>query len=286
MSLVLDSQTAAGYLERLQAQLWETGDHSRDDDIASIICMLHSPLFLQLLNLQESFQDLSHLSASQPLTEDAFDFSPSGELILRDEVTETHTANDVSAASTLSLRPSYVGPGSAISTHSYNIEFQRSLERAAKGRQTETVCLYKPENTSLGFSVIGLKDEEDEELGIYVQDIQPAGIAAKDGCLREGDQLLAIDGQPLDISHQQAIHILQSAQGPVEIVVARASAALPTGSAPPSVPPPLSPAGGGFESQVVVVVGGSEEEGGGEGVEEEDEDGGQGEKADMVSVNR
>ncbi|KAK7495915.1 hypothetical protein BaRGS_00012905, partial [Batillaria attramentaria] len=42
-----------------------------------------------------------------------------------------------------------------------------------------------------------------------------------DGRLREGDQLLAIDGQPLDISHQQAIHILQSAQGPVEIVVAR-----------------------------------------------------------------
>nr|KAG5705900.1 hypothetical protein BaRGS_030790 [Batillaria attramentaria] len=43
----------------------------------------------------------------------------------------------------------------------------------------------------------------------------------RDGRLREGDQLLAIDGQPLDISHQQAIHILQSAQGPVEIVVAR-----------------------------------------------------------------
>ncbi|XP_076440222.1 multiple PDZ domain protein-like isoform X9 [Babylonia areolata] len=281
MSLVSDSQTAAGYLERLQAQLWEAGDHSRDDDIASIICMLDSPLFLQLLNLQESFQDLSHLSASQPLTEDAFDFSPSGELLLREEVSDNHTANDVSAASTLSLRPTYMGPGSAISTHSYNIEFQRSLERAAKGRQTETICLFKPENTSLGFSVVGLKDEEDEELGIYVQDIQPAGIAAKDGRLREGDQLLAIDGQPLDISHQEAIHILQSAQGPVEIVVARGPASKnPVSVAATQSPTSPTSSGDAFESQGV--VGG---EPGAEGVGEvglEDGGQGQGDKSDMV----
>ena len=50
--VLTDSETAAEYLEQLQAQLWETGDHSRDDDIASIICMLDSPLFKQLLNLQ------------------------------------------------------------------------------------------------------------------------------------------------------------------------------------------------------------------------------------------
>lgn len=83
--------------------------------------------------LQESLQDLSQLSATQPLTEDAFEFSPTGELILAGQTLDSHVANDVSAASTLSLRPTYVGPGSAISTHSYNIEFQRSLERAAKG---------------------------------------------------------------------------------------------------------------------------------------------------------
>lgn len=41
------------------------------------------------------------------------------------------------------------------------------------------------------------------------------------GRLRERDQILAIDGQPLDISHQEAIRILQSAGGLVEIVVAR-----------------------------------------------------------------
>lgn len=45
----------------------------------------------------------------------------------------------------------------------------------------------------------------------------------RDGRLREGDQILAIDGQPLDtnVSHQQAIAILQQARGVVELVVAR-----------------------------------------------------------------
>ena len=90
--------------------------------------------------LQESLQDLSQLSATQPLTEDAFEFSSMGELILAGQALDNHVANDVSAASTLSLRPTYVGPGSAISTHSYNIEFQRSLERAAKG-----ICLLSTE---------------------------------------------------------------------------------------------------------------------------------------------
>ncbi|XP_025111382.1 patj homolog isoform X6 [Pomacea canaliculata] len=231
MSLVTDAETAAEYLERLQSRLWEIGDHSRDDDIASIICMLDSPLFKRLLTLEESMLDLNQLSKTQPLTEDSFDFSPTGELLLA----EGYAGHDVSAASTLSLRAPFSGPGSAISTHSYNIEFQRSLERAAKGREMETINLYKPENTSLGFSVIGLKDEEKGELGIYVQDIQPAGIAAQDGRLREGDQLLAIDGQPLDISHQQAIHILQNSQGPVEIVVARGPIPPAAGAAPEAV---------------------------------------------------
>ena len=43
----------------------------------------------------------------------------------------------------------------------------------------------------------------------------------RDGRLREQDQILAIDGQPLDLSHHEAIRILQSAQGLVQLVVAR-----------------------------------------------------------------
>lgn len=51
----------------------------------------------------------------------------------------------------------------------------------------------------------------------------------RDGRLQEGDQILAIDGQPLDsnISHQQAISILQQARGLVELVVARGGITAP-----------------------------------------------------------
>ncbi|KAJ8305992.1 hypothetical protein KUTeg_016537 [Tegillarca granosa] len=103
----------------------------------------------------------------------------------------------------------------------YDLEFQRAIERAAQEREVETIKLFKPENSSLGFSVVGLKTDNQGELGIFVQDIQPGGIAARDGRLREKDQILAIDGQPLDISHQEAIRILQSARGLVELIVAR-----------------------------------------------------------------
>lgn len=50
-----------------------------------------------------------------------------------------------------------------------------------------------------------------------------SSVCCRDGRIHEGDQILAIDGQPLDsnISHLQAISILQKARGLVELVVAR-----------------------------------------------------------------
>jgi hypothetical protein len=47
----------------------------------------------------------------------------------------------------------------------------------AAGRQVTRIQLYKPEGGSLGFSVVGLRSEHQGELGIYVQEIQPEGIA-------------------------------------------------------------------------------------------------------------
>lgn len=105
----------------------------------------------------------------------------------------------------------------------YNRHFQRQCEDAAQGRNVKYIDLFKPDGSSLGFSVVGLKSEHKGELGIYVQEIQPHGIASQDGQLFEGDQILAIDGRFLDsqISHQQAITILQGARGVVHLVVAR-----------------------------------------------------------------
>lgn len=123
----------------------------------------------------------------------------------------------------------------AIATHGYTVEFQRAVEQAAQGREVLQIQLHKPEGSSLGFSVVGLKSEQRGELGIFIQEFQQDGVAAKDGRLQEGDQILAIDGQPLDtnISHQQAISILQQARGLVELVIAR-------GGIPPIEPSPTA----------------------------------------------
>ncbi|KAK6188757.1 hypothetical protein SNE40_004870 [Patella caerulea] len=228
MSLVAVSEQAADIVDRLQARLQEQGDFSRDEELSSAICMLESPLFHQLLTLQESIQELKNISDNEPLTEDSFDFSSSGKLHLQpSHVTHMrdvgHMRYDedeaLSDTATLDLRKTYLN--NSISTHNYKIEFQKAIQNSAHSRTVETIKLFKPDNSSLGFSVVGLKSENHGELGIFVQDIQPGGIAAKDGRLQERDQILAIDGQPLDISHQEAIRILQSAQGLVDLVVAR-----------------------------------------------------------------
>ena len=59
---------------------------------------------------------------------------------------------------------------------------EKIVRQAADGRETHTVFLHKAENCSLGFSVVGLRSQNKEELGIFVQEIQPDGLAARYIC--------------------------------------------------------------------------------------------------------
>ncbi|XP_075445272.1 multiple PDZ domain protein [Ascaphus truei] len=104
-------------------------------------------------------------------------------------------------------------------------DFDQIIKQMAQGRQIETLDLVKPPSGGLGFSVVGLKSENRGELGIFVQEIQEGSVAHRDGRLKEVDQILSINGQPLDqtITHHQAIVILQRAQDEVQLVVARGS---------------------------------------------------------------
>ena len=79
-------------------------------------------------------------------------------------------------------------PEQKAETMVYDPQFREAIEIAAQGREVKYINLYKPDGSSLGFSVVGLKSEHKGELGIYVQEIQPHGIAAQDGRLLEGDQ--------------------------------------------------------------------------------------------------
>ena len=83
----------------------------------------------------------------------------------------------------------------------YPHEFDKVIQQSSLGREIHTIKvrvnklykiininltffmfmnqLFKPEGSSLGFSVVGLKSQDKGELGIFVQEIQPYGIAAR-----------------------------------------------------------------------------------------------------------
>lgn len=69
--------------------------------------------------------------------------------------------------------PTYPTRSAPYDTPSYQEEFQKAIEKAAVGREVETIKLFKPEKQSLGFSVVANPGDP----AIYVQDIQPGGIA-------------------------------------------------------------------------------------------------------------
>ena len=93
----------------------------------------------------------------------------------------------------------------------------------ANGREVEHITLEKQQDSSLGFSVVGLESDNRGELGIFVQDIQPDTVADVDGRLKESDQILVINGKPLglNVSHTEAIAALQAVKDVVQLVVAR-----------------------------------------------------------------
>lgn len=209
MSLINDSHHAVSILENIQAQLHSQGNANLNDDLTSIMHMLSSPVFHHILNLLDSVDELKQVLNSNLLSEDAYNFTNTGDLVLSLEDRTTLVNIKYNSVS---------HPTGTVATEEYNQEIQKAIERAAQGRKLINIQLYKPKNGGLGFSVVGMKDDN---LGIFVQGIQPESVAANDGRLQEGDQILAIDGQPLDFSHKTAIELLHSARGSVELVVAR-----------------------------------------------------------------
>uniref|UniRef100_A0A669D7E8 PATJ crumbs cell polarity complex component n=1 Tax=Oreochromis niloticus TaxID=8128 RepID=A0A669D7E8_ORENI len=91
------------------------------------------------------------------------------------------------------------------------------------GRPTDVVRLTRPLTGGLGFSVVGLNPTGSSSRGVFIKHVQPGGIAHRDGRLQERDQILVINGSPLEpgISQQQALSLLQQPGETVELVVAR-----------------------------------------------------------------
>lgn len=80
------------------------------------------------------------------------------------------------------LSPADIPPDYAlatVSTDAYAEEFRLTISRGARGRDVYTIQLFKPEGCSLGFSVVGLRNESRGELGIFIQEVQLNGIAGR-----------------------------------------------------------------------------------------------------------
>uniref|UniRef100_A0A3B3RT09 PATJ crumbs cell polarity complex component n=1 Tax=Paramormyrops kingsleyae TaxID=1676925 RepID=A0A3B3RT09_9TELE len=174
------------WLRRLQARLKERGDLPTEEKLSLLKSVLQSPLFHQILTLQKSLQHLKNQVGNQGLSHFGF-------------ITQ--------------LEPHYL----------LKSGLPLRLSPGLQGRPVAHIELQKPTAGGLGFSVVGLRSEHHGELGIFVQEIQPGSVAHCDGRLREGDQILSIDGQLLDqtVTHQQAVSFLQKATEKVHLVVAR-----------------------------------------------------------------
>ena len=256
MSLLTNTNQAIEILELFRESLKAKGDYEHDIELADMVQMLDSPLFKQIITVQDSLKELKEKSLVTPnIHVDDFEFSPTGELLFQQGGTghdhmvggsqqslvssgdgHSHHLSDYASGGQWrntqeDLSAGYVdvqSSGAAIDQGLYdsayidNEDFIRNVQMAGQGRDLETIKLMKPDFGGLGFSVVGLKSENRGELGIFVQDIQAGGVADRDGRLHESDQILAINGKRVDtvMKHEDAISLLQNTKGVVELIVA------------------------------------------------------------------
>ncbi|XP_064591169.1 multiple PDZ domain protein isoform X19 [Zonotrichia leucophrys gambelii] len=226
MIIATDTHRALQAMERLQTKLRDRGDIANEEKLSLLKSVLQSPLFNQILSLQTSVQQLRDQVNITPSIHSSGEFPqllhhgvnmgsfPLNESYLLAQ--QNGNPANVLETSMTSITPQLNGKFSSD-------DFEQLIRNMSQGRLVETIDLIKPLSGGLGFSVVGLKSENRGELGIFVQEIQEGSVAHRDGKLKEGDQILAINGQALDqtITHQQAISILQKAKDNVQLVVAR-----------------------------------------------------------------
>ncbi|KAF7389862.1 patj homolog [Vespa mandarinia] len=212
MSLSADISTALHLLEHVQERVEDCDDPKLQmhttQDLKSLISLLEDPVFRSIVTIQDSLLELnSQLGQHPSILPGDFDINISGQLELSVPNTPVQplgpiayqdlypdsselddqrvpiapllhsSSEDTSAQVTSPSLVSEVMGMPPITTPTYAKEFKKVIEAAARGRQICTVQLYKPEGTSLGFSVVGLRSKDKGELGIFLQEIQPNGIA-------------------------------------------------------------------------------------------------------------
>uniref|UniRef100_A0A3Q3BEJ4 PATJ crumbs cell polarity complex component n=1 Tax=Kryptolebias marmoratus TaxID=37003 RepID=A0A3Q3BEJ4_KRYMA len=207
-----DRQQVLGALERLQSKLVQREEWTHSETLGNLRQTLQSPLFSQILTLQHSIKQLRN---QVRLPEPGQNLS-----VTLSQLQNLETNLGPMAPPILSSPSTVLTNGSSPLLH--------------QGRQTQLISLTRPGSGGMGFSVVGLSPAGSSSQGVFVKQIQPGGIAHRDGRLQERDQILVINGSPLEpgFSQQQALSLLQQPGDTVELVVAR--------DCPSDLPPSLA----------------------------------------------
>ncbi|XP_052032768.1 inaD-like protein isoform X1 [Apodemus sylvaticus] len=204
-------------LDRLRGKLQEKGDTTQNEKLSAFYETLKSPLFNQILTLQQSIKQLKgQLSHIPSNCSASFDFSRKGLLVFTDgSITNGNAQRPCSNVTASELLPWTQKSG--------NEDFNSVIQQMAQGRHVEYIDIERPSTGGLGFSVLALRSQSLGWVDIFVKEVHPGSVADRDHRLKENDQILAINDIPLDqnVSHQQAIALLQQATGSLRLVVAR-----------------------------------------------------------------
>ncbi|XP_056596327.1 LOW QUALITY PROTEIN: multiple PDZ domain protein [Triplophysa dalaica] len=214
---MMDTQRALVAVERLQNKLKERGEMPTEEKLSLLKSVLQSPLFHQILIMQETGQQ-------QPQQQDS-PMTPQSQSMSDD----VDSVNASQPNCTLRYRDSYLSAQRSNDRSTNQVTFDpcvaediSHLQYIARGRTVLSFDVERGES-ALGIRIIAVDAESSGGHGIFIQEIRSGSVADSDGRLCEDDQILAINGKLIDssVTHEQAVKILQEASSTVTLTVAR-----------------------------------------------------------------
>lgn len=143
------------------------------ENFTHLISLLDSPLFSRLVCVDDALSTLRDISRKHPIQSNDFELD-NGELKLSNVYRRKLTLDD-SRHSGSTGDAQYLSNTLTLADSTVAFDGTGSLSNL---KLRETIVLDKPDGPGigLGFGIVGLRTDQ-RELGVFVQDIQPGGVA-------------------------------------------------------------------------------------------------------------